>query len=308
MDRRTSRRHERHEAARAIGRFACALALALGAAPARPQETDTLDVPAMTEQAPRTKYVTLAFLDDFLAPKSTLRDDDGFSAALGIAVDVPGGRRSLLRVGASDQLITQRGGLDRVDDGRVYVSSTRQLGDLPARGTTLGWLLGVQIVGNLGGSQLQDWAHRKVFTGRRLDAVGAQRLQFRYVPGYAVLADVGGTASVAHPLGGPWSVRGGAEGLLGVGTGWFGELRPFVAVAYTTDRVEVELRQGAGIYGTNIRPLTMRGGYVTGVLQSQPALRVAVRGPGATRLTFDLEWNQGNSGQHVGAVSLGKRF
>jgi hypothetical protein len=307
MDRRTSRRRERHGAARAIGRLACALAIALGAAPARPQEADTPDAPTI-ERAWRTRSVTLAFLDDFLAPKSTLRDDDGFSAALGIAVEIPDGRRSLLRVGATDQLITERGGLDRVDDGRVYASGVRRFGESAARGTTVGWLLGVQVVGNLGGSRLQDWAHRAVFTGRRLDAVGARRLQFRYVPGYAVLADVGGSATMSQPLRGPWSVRGGAEGLLGIGTGWLGELRPFVAVAYTTDRVEVEFRQGAGIYGTNIRPLTLRGGYVTGVLQSQPALRVAVRGPGATTLTFGLEWNQGNSQQHVGGISIATRF
>jgi hypothetical protein len=262
----------------------------------------------VTERAWRTRSLTLAFLDDFLAPKSALRDDDGFSAALGMAVDLPEGRRSVLRVGVSDQMITERGGFDRVDDGRVYASWLRCLGESPARGTTVGVLVGIQAVGDLGGSRLQDWAHHAVFTGRRIDAVGAKRLQYRYVGGYEFLADVGLSAKTTHPLGGPWSVRGGAEGLLGLGTAYFGELRPFVAVGYTTDRVDLELRQGAGMYGTNIRPLKMRGGYVTGVLQSQPSLRATVLVGRSTTLTAALEWNEGNSRQHVGGISLGRRF
>jgi hypothetical protein len=169
-------------------------------------------------------------------------------------------------------------------------------------------MMGLQVVGDLGGSRVQDWAHRTVFTGRHLDGLGIGRLQYRYLRGYDVLVDVGASIERVHPLGGPWSVHGGIEGMLGVGTGYFGELRPYVSVAYATDHVEIELRQGAGMYGTNVRPLAMRGGYVTGVLQSQPALRVAVLGARSTTLTLALEWNQGNSGQHVGAVWLGRRF
>lgn len=289
-------------------RVVCAFALALCAAPAPAQDAETSVLPPMTEDVSRARSVTLGFLNDFLAPKGRLQDDDGFSAGLGLEVDVPTDRRSAVRVGVSSQMITERGGVDRVDDARVYAKWRRALGESPRRGTTLGWRAGLQVVGDLGGSRVQDWAHRTVVTGRHLDGIGVGRLQYRYLSGYDVLVDVGASIETAQLLGGPWSVHGGVEGMLGVGSGYFGELRPFVGLAYAIDRVEVELRQGAGIYGTNVRPLKMRGGYVTGVLQSQPSLRVALRGPRATTLTLSLEWNQGNSGQHVGAVSLGKRF
>jgi hypothetical protein len=310
MDRRTDHREGPRQVAPAFGRLVCALALALAAAPAPAQDADA-DAsahPAMTDDVARTRSVSLGFLNDFLAPKGRLQDDDGFSAGMGLEVDVPTDHRSAVRVGVSSQMITERGGVDRVDDARVYARWRHALGESPRRGTTLGWMVGLQVVGDLGGSRVQDWAHRTVFTGRHLEGLGVGRLQYRYLSGYDVLVDVGASVETVHPLGGPWSVHGGVEGTLGAGTGFFGELRPFVAIAYATDRVEVELRQGAGMYGTNVRPLSMRGGYVTGVLQSQPALRVAVLGPRATTLTLSLEWNQGNSGQHVGAVWLGRRF
>jgi hypothetical protein len=252
--------------------------------------------------------VTLGFLNDFLAPKGRLQDDDGFSAGLGVAVDIPTGRRSAVRVGVSSQMITERGGVDRVDDARAYAMWSHTRGEPQRRGTTLGWMVGLQVVGDLGGSRVQDWAHRTVFTGRHLDALGVRRLQYRYLGGYDVMIDVGARIETVHALGGPWSVHGGVEGMLGVGSGYFGELRPFIAVAYATDRLEIELRQGAGMYGTNVRPLSMPGGYVTGVFESQPSLRVAVLGPRSTTLTLAIEWNQGNSGQHVGAIWLGRRF
>lgn len=308
MDGCTDNPPRRFEPAPALWCVACAAAIVFGAAPARAADPDDPADPSTTERAWGTRSLTLVFLDDFLGPKSRLRDDDGFSAALAIAVEIPRGERTVLRLSVTDQLITERGGFGRVDDGRLHATWLRCVGESAARHTTVGWMLGVQVVGDLDGSRLQDWAHRAVFTGRRLDDVGARRLQYRYVRGHDVLADVGGSVEVAHALRGPWAVLGGVEGMAGIGTGYFGELRPFVSLAYATELVTVELRQGAGIYLTNIRPLTMRGGYVTGVLQSQPSLRVAVVGPGATTVTFALEWNQGNSRQHVGGASLGARF
>jgi hypothetical protein len=254
--------------------------------------------------------LSVGMTNDAIGPPSQLKDDDGFTAALRIAADLPDGDRGLLRFGVTDQLVTERGGLDRVDDLRVYAGWQRFLGPSPALGLTLGWSLGVQVVGNLGGSIWQDWAHHNLFSGRHLNARGARQLQNRYARGYDVLADLGGLVKHAEPIGGPWSLRVGVEGMLGFGTGYFGELHPFVGVAFATTHLEVELRQGAGIYGTSVRPLTMRGGYVTGVLQSQPSLHVSTNGPGwlRTTLSLDLEWNQGDSHQHVGGITIGTRF
>lgn len=306
MDRCAEHRHAPREAAPLIVRLVCALSLALGAAPAPAPDAEASVLPPMVEDAPRARSVTLGFLNDFLAPKGRLQDDDGFSAGLGVEVEVRTDHRSAVRVGVSSQMITERGGVDRVDDARVYAKWRHAVAE--SRRTTLGWMAGLQVVGDLGGSRVQDWAHRTVFTGRHLNGIGVGRLQYRYLSGYDVLVDVGASIETAQPIGGPWSVRGGVEGMLGVGSGYFGELRPFVALACTTDHLEVELRQAAGMYGTNVGPLSMRGGYVTGVLQSQPSLRIAVLGPRSTTLTLALEWNQGNSGQHVGAIWVGRRF
>lgn len=254
--------------------------------------------------------MTVGFFNDALGlAKSRLADDDGFTGKLKITAELPDGDGELLRLGLSLQLITERGGLQRVDDGRVYVSWQHFLGPSPARGLTVGWMFGLRVVGDLSGGALQDWAHRTLFSGRHLDGVGLSRLQDEYPKGYDVLADVGGLVKMVHALG-PLSLKGGVEGVLGLGTGYFGELHPFVAIAFATEFLETELREAAGIYVTDVRPLVMRGGYVTGVLGSQPSLHVAVLGPSWLQITlaFDLEWNQGNSGQHVGGFTVGARF
>jgi hypothetical protein len=249
--------------------------------------------------------------DDFFSlGTSRLRDDDGFTASLRLTAELSDGDREKLHINVSQQMITERGGVDRVDEGRVYASWERFLGASAMNGTTIGWTLGVGIIGNLGGSQLQDWAHRALFTGRLLSGLGASGLQHQYPSRYDVLALAGGAVERVHPLFGGWSLKGGLEALVGVGTGAWAEMHPFVALALTTQYVALELRQGAGIYETNIRPLTMRGGYVTGVLQSQPSVRLTLAGPRWLRSFVSLEWdlNHGDSHQHVGEVLVGGRF
>jgi hypothetical protein len=289
---------------------ALAIAPAIPAMRALAADWDAPVSPSVSARSWQSRMLTVGMANDVIGPPSKLKDDDGFTAALRIMADLPDGDRGLLRLGVTDQLITERGGLDRVDDLRVYAGWQRFLGPSPAQGLTVGWALGVQVVGNLGGSIGQDWAHHNLFSGRHLHARGARQLQNRYPRDYDVLADVGGLVKHVQPIGGPWSLREGVEGTLGFGTGYFGELHPFVAIAFATPHLEVEFRQAAGIYGTNVRPLTMRGGYVTGVLQSQPSLHLSTNGPGRlpTTLSFDLEWNQGDSHQHVGGITIGTRF
>jgi hypothetical protein len=300
--------------ATALQLAALAFALAAASRPGRALADDGEAGGAASVSASRwgTRAVTFSFFDSFLGmPHSALRDDNGFVASMHLAVELPPSDRERLRLGVSEQLLTERGGLRRVDDGRAYAGWQRYLGASPTRGLTIGWTAGVRVVGNLGGSGMQDWAHRTLFNGRLLDGRGTNRLQGQYPRGYDVLGDFGGLARVVHPVGGgPWSIRAGVEAGLGLGTGWFAELHPFVAVAYDAGRVEIELRQGAGIYGTNVRPLTMPGGYVRGILESQPSLHASVIGPPSfpAILSFDLEWNQGDSHQHVGGITVGARF
>jgi len=298
--------------AAALRLVALACALGVGSLPGGARGQDDADVFAGARAREwGTRALTLSFFDSFLGmPHTQLRDDNGFVANLRLTVELPRLERERIRVGVSEQLITERGGPNRVDDGRVFASWERFLGASPGRGLTVGGTAGLRVVGNLGGSVLQDWAHRTLFEGRRLDGQGAARLQGQYPHGYDVLGDFGAVARVARPVGGPWSVRAGVEAGLGVGTGWFGELHPFVAIALTAGPLELELRQGAGIYGTSVRPLTMPGGYVTGVLESQPSFHASLLGPRSLPLTlsFDLEWNQGNSHQHVGGFTFGARF
>ena len=267
--------------------------------------------PDLITRARTTRALTFGFSDAFLGfPKSSLRDDNGFVANLRIGVDLPDRDQGLLRLGLSQQLITERGGFHRVDEGRLYATWLRFQGSSPFRGRTLGWTLGVDVIGNLGGSIMQDWAHQTLFEGRHLSGHGANQLQYQYPSGYEVLALVGGQASWSYSITGPWFAKGGAEAVVGAGTGLFGELHPFVAIGFATEFVEFELRQAAGVYGTNIGALTLHGGYVTGVLQSQPSVRLSFLGPRwlPSIITFHLQWNRGDTHQHVGGITVGARF
>ena len=248
--------------------------------------------------------------DLFGLPSSKLRDDNGFTASLRVAAELSDRDRQKLRINVSEQMITERGGIDRVDEGRVYASWERFLGSSVEHGLTIGWTLGVDVIGNLGGSEVQGWTHRALGITRRLTGRGVNELQYRYPGGYDVLALVGGLAKIVHPLAAGWSLREGVEGLVGVGTGVFSEVHPFVAIGFATRIVDLELREGAGIYETNIRSLTMRGGYVTGVLHNQPSLRITLAGPRwlGSFVSFEWELNHGDSRQQVGEILVGKRF
>ncbi len=97
---------------------------------------------------------------------------------------------------------------------------------------------------------------------------------------------------------------------IGAGTGFFGELHPYVAIGIATAFADLELREGAAVYGTTIRALSMPGGYVTTLLHPQPSARLTLVGPRPVplTLTLEVEWNVGGTRQHVGAISLGTRF
>jgi hypothetical protein len=286
-----------------VAAMACAAVTALPAQHGRADE-------AVPSPPWRLSTLTLGFADDFLGvPRTRLNDDNGFVADLRLAAELSDGERRTFRIVASEQIITERGGLNRVDDGKIYVEWLRAPGTV--RGLTLGWTAGIDVIGNLGGSRLQNWAHRSIFTGRVLGGTGPNQLQDHYPGRTEVLGLVGGHARAIHRLGGgPWSLRGGVDAAIGVGTGLFAELHPFLAVGITVGPVDLELRQGAGSYWTNIRPLTMPGGYVTRLLQSQPSARLAVAGPRWLPVIFGfgLEWNSGNSSQHVGGITVGARF
>lgn len=259
----------------------------------------------------RVSSVTVGFADDFLGlPRTRLNDDNGFVACMRLVTELSAGGRDSLRLVASEQMITQRGGPDRVDEGRLAATWLRAPESARGQGLTLGLTTGVEVVGNLGGGVLQDWAHRSLFTGRVLDATGARQLQDRYPRRTDVLGIVGGLARLVHPLFGGWSVRGGMEATAGAGDGLFGELHPYVAVGFATEHAELELRQGAGAYGTTIRPLLMAGGYVTRLLESETSARLTLRGPAwfPAILSLAVESNRGGSRQHVGEIAIGARF
>jgi hypothetical protein len=291
----------------AVAAVACAAALALAPRPARAGEGLAPEAPP--ERPWRLSAITLGFADDFLGiPRTRLNDDNGFVADLRLAAELTDGDRRSVRIVASEQMITERGGLDRVDDGKIWLEWERRPG--ASRGLTVAWLAGLNVIGDLGGSQLQNWAHTTVFTGRVLDGTGRQQLQDRYPRRTEVLAMVGGHVSAVHPLTGPLSLRGGVQAAVGAGTGFFAELHPYVALGVTLGLVDVELREGAGSYWTTIRALEMPGGYVTRLLQSQPSARIVLNGPAwlPATLAFELDWNSGNTRQHVGGIVVGARF
>ena len=259
----------------------------------------------------RLETFEVNFADDYLGyPKNGLNDDNGFVANLRLAATLSDGDRGMLRLEVSQQLITQRGGLSRVDEGRVGATYSRTFARLDRLAFTFGLGAGLEVVGNLGGSQLQDWAHHDLWPGRHLEGVGGMQLQNGYPSRTDVVPLVGGSLRVDRALVGPVAVGAGFEGVGGVGTGSFGELHAFVAVRVATRSVQLELREGGAIYGTNIQPLTMPGGYVTGRFQSDPSAWLTVLGPRAfpAFLVLGIDWNRGDTGQHVGQIGVGMRF
>jgi hypothetical protein len=54
----------------------------------------------------------------------------------------------------------------------------------------------------------------------------------------------------------------------------------------------------------------MPGGYVTGRFQSDPSVWLTVLGPRAfpVFLVLGIDFNRGDTGQHVGQIGVGKRF
>jgi hypothetical protein len=285
----------------------CSAAVAL--APAAARSDDRGPDPYAAGRRWRLSAVTLGFADDFLGvPRTRLNDDNGFVADLRLAAELSDGERRTARLVASQQIITERGGLDRVDDGKLYLEWLRAPPGI--RGVTVGWRVGLDLVGDLGGSKMQDWAHRVLFNGRVLDGTGPRHLQDHYPRRTEVLGMLGGHARGVHPLPGPFSLRGGGDATLGAGTGFFAELHTYVAIGVSLGFVDLELREGAGSYWTTIRALTMSGGYVTRLLQSQPSARLVLAGPGWLPVTLgvELDWNSGNTSQHVGAIVLGARF
>lgn len=259
----------------------------------------------------RLRALGFGFADDYLGvPKDRLNDDDGFVARLRLWAELAGGGGETLRLEASQQLITERDGLDRVDLGRLAATYARS-SEL-ARGwtLTLGWTAGVEVIGNLGGSIMQNWAHHDLFVGRHLTGVGNKQLQYRYPDHLDVVPIVGGLATVARPLLGPLWLRLGLEAEGGVGTGLLGEAHPFAAAALVTRYVELELKESGGIYGTSIASLKMPGGYVTGRFQGQLSAQLVLRSPRPfpAFLLVGLDWNRGDSRQRVGEIAIGASF
>lgn len=290
--------------------LAVVVALAAAGAPGRPALAQEADPGDEVDREWRMTSFEVGHGNDILGMvKSKRQDDNGFTASGHLAAKLSDGDREALRIDVRMQMITEREGLDRVDEGRITAAWERFLGSSAADGLTVGWTLGVEMIGNLGGSVVQDWSHHTVFTGRFLSGKGVKELQYRYPDRYDVLAMFGGSVTFAQPLVGSLSLREGMSGLAGFGTGVYAELHPFVAIGLSTRRVDLELRQGAGIYATDIRALTMPGGYVTGVLANQPSARIRLSGPGL-RTYVSLEWelNHGGSHQHVGEVNIGARF
>ena len=298
-------------AARVVAALTCALGVALGAARAVADDGPLDSWGTESDETWTRRTLLLSHTNDWLGPPgSRYRDDDGFTAGGSIAAELRDGDRGMLRVGLRLQMITERHGFDRVDDGKLYASWERFLGPSPEEGLTVGWTIGLRAIGDLGGSSVQNWWHHNLFAGRYIEWRGRRRLQYHYASGYYVLGELGGLVKMVHPLGERFSFREGVEAVADVGNGYFGELHPFVAIAYATRSFEIELREAAGIYGTNIQRLTMRGGYATGTPESQPALHAEWRPPRwlPGTLGFDLEWNEGGSHQHVGEITLGMRF
>ncbi len=223
-------------------------------------------------------------------------DDAGFTSFEALAVQLSRGPAERFSLTAANQMITERGGMRRVDEGSLVGAYERRLvrSRLEA---DLGLALGVHVRGDLGGARLQDGYHA-LLGGQRL----AGWLQDEY-PRRARGGPLwGGSVRARWPVGARLAFTGGASGLWALGGG-VSRLRGAVGVALATRHLRAEAGVEVWRFLGRDPFLTMPGGYVTGTFVRAPYVRVAVAARGL-ELEYEARANAGGSGQGISQLSV----
>lgn len=222
-------------------------------------------------------------------------DDAGFTSYQALAVQLSRRPAERFSLTVANQMITERGGRRRVDEGSVVGAYDRRLARSRLE-VELGALLGLHVRGDLGGAGLQDGYHA-LLGGRRLGGA----LQDEY-PDRARAGPVwGGSVRARWPTGGVLSFTGGAGGALFLGG--VSKLRGSAGVALAARHLRAEAGAEVWRYVGRDPFLTMPGGYVTGAFVHTPYVRVTVAARGI-ELEYEARADAGGSGQGSSQLSV----
>ncbi|HYD40211.1 MAG TPA: hypothetical protein VEB43_05235 [Anaeromyxobacter sp.] len=223
-------------------------------------------------------------------------DDAGFTSYQAVALQLSRGPGERLGLTVANQMITERGGMRRVDEGSLLGGYQRRL--VRARlELELGLVLGLHARGDLGGAGVQDGYHA-LMGGQRLGGW----LQDEYPDRTRVGPVWGGGLAARWPAAGRLALTGGAGGAAAVGGG-VSRLRASLGVALATRHLRAEAGDEVWRFFGSDPFLTMPGGYVTGAFVHAPYLRLAVAARGV-ELEYEARANAGGSGQGISQLTV----
>lgn len=238
------------------------------------------------------------FNDQFFYPNG---DDDGFTQAANLGLTLRRGPDSF-DLDVRHGMLTERGGDQRVDELDVLATVSHRL-ERGAVEWSFGPTIGLSLVGDYGGAQLQDAFHGAIGMGRRLDGT----LQSEYEgPDQGALI-VGAHVQARRDLGAGFSANAGVDGQLALGPTGVSRVSPRVGLSWELPRGVVRPVAGAELevarFFTPDARLTMAGGYDTRHFEAMPRFRLGIAND-----HFELGWrgtvNQNGSGANFGEIYL----
>jgi hypothetical protein len=223
-------------------------------------------------------------------------DDAGFTSYEALALQLSRGSGERLSLTVANQMITERGGMRRVDEGSLVGGYERRLVRAGLE-VELGLVLGLHARGDLGGAVVQDGYHA-LLGGRRLGGW----LQDEYPDRTRAGPLWGGSVRARWPVNRRVAFTGGAGGAAAFGGG-VSRLRAALGVSLATRHLRAEAGDEVWRFFGRDPFLTMPGGYVTGAFVHAPYLRVTIAARGV-ELAYEARANAGGSGQAISQLSV----
>ncbi len=243
------------------------------------------------------------FNDQFFYPNG---DDDGFTQAANIGLTLRRGDDTF-DLDVRHGMLTERGGDHRVDELDILAALSHRV-ERGAVEYDFGPTVGVSLVGDYGGAQLQDAFHGAIGMGRRLDGA----LQSEYEGTNQAALIVGAHFTARRDLGVGFSAHAGIDGQLALGPTGVSRVSPRVGLNWELPRGVVRPVVGAELevarFFTPDARLQMAGGYDTRHFEAMPRFRIGIAND-----HFELGWrgtvNQGGAGAQMGEIylSIGRR-
>jgi hypothetical protein len=262
------------------------------AAGERPADATSHESPGQEGPPWRLDSLRLTVADDQFGRS----DDAGFTSYQAVGLQLSRGSAERLGLTVANQMITERGGMRRVDEGSIVGAYDRRLARSRLE-VELGVLLGLQVRGDLGGAGLQDGYHGLLGASRLDDG-----LQDEYPERTRGGPLWGGGVRARWPAGGVLAWTGGAGGVVALGGG-VSRVRGSLGLALATRHLRAEAGDEVWRFFGRDPFLTMPGGYVTGAFVHAPYLRITVAARGL-ELEYEARANAGGSGQGISQLSV----